>query len=690
METVYKVAKRFNVKPDELIKILEIGGFKRRRLTSELDSITFKYINDYFNNAKELKEAGKSKKHNLESKEIHFGEENDIIKYVNANKNSLSVRAQNILNDKILFDLRSENFASNRLTQLNYFLSFRNGGRKTAEELLCFFQNCKIDKHEIFLSQHEKLKVELRNNKMFTSDNILTLINLKVNKLSVRSQKGILLIKSEIKKDFNNFFKYLRIENILKIETIGAKSASEISFYLLEILERLKKNDLSQLDLLVQNLEIDLSSSNFKIDENNLPSFFKLFELYFENKKNKLRYYVISKYLDGENYGKLGSKFSLSRERVRQIVNKFDEKLLKVNEYFNDLILKSEIDFSESIKEGNTLGTYKIIKKYDINLHPKIIEKLLNPKSSIRNIKYGYYQNEELIKLFDINTMINKVLELNKRVEDDFYLPLNGFIFNYLKDKDNANIIGKFYSEIQDIIFEKTGIITNGEGALVFLKNTKPKKYDAIIDLLEKTGRPMHLGEMSEITGMKKENIKGILLKERHLFINTAFSTYGLKKWEDEGKIKGGTIIDLIYQFLNSKSKPSHIYQIFKHVKQYRNTTERSIDGLIKSDTQNRFLKLGASFYGINGVHDDYKYEVIIPLPGSWHNFLYKNYEGLNVNVEQFIENEKRKFNIHELVIKANVEKRIDLGDMKIDDKGMLVFKKYVHSPKRGRPKQIE
>ncbi|MCB9310857.1 MAG: hypothetical protein H6567_12430 [Lewinellaceae bacterium] len=680
---VSKAAKKFNVSSREICKILNLKGFLNAdRPSYFLSELEFSILESEFYNVANQQLNKNQEVLYIESiiqKKTEFASNIEIVEKINESSFKLSSRAVNILKYQIIPFLTVNNFKSKELCNLKFYTKLRNCGAKTSIELVDFFNEIIMGDFQVFDMNRANQVENLDQTVKLNSEIIIELIKLHKNILSVRSQNGIDFIIKSILDNPKNIFEYLIPEKVAKrIQNIGAKSSLEISSFLekiLILLDREKIDNLSE-HVKIQTLFVDLGINQKKLDnyKNEIPTYFEIFELFIKAKK--LRLDIIEDYLKGNNYTSISNKIGLSSERVRQVVYKFDEELTFYTKSFNDIISRSEFDFSNFITEGEKIGSEKIVKKYDIKLHPKIIGKLLNPKVFIIKAKRNLDEEGKLNNYFDIKLLIQKILELNKKVEDDFYLPLNGFIFNYLREKEYTKQIDKFYNEIQDLIFEKTGIITNNEGALVFLKNTKPKKYDVIKELLEKTCRPMHLDEISEIIGLKKENIRGTLLKGRHLFVNTASSTYGLKKWEDEGKIKGGTIIEIIYQFLNSKPEPSHIYQIYKYVSQFRDTTERSLEGLIKSDTQNRFLKLGASFYGIKGVHDDYEYEVFRPLPGSWHLFLYKNYLGLSVNLDQFIANEQRKFNMHTFVIKANVEKRIDLGDIKIDNKGMLIFKK--------------
>jgi len=54
-------------------------------------------------------------------------------------------------------------------------------------------------------------------------------------------------------------------------------------------------------------------------------------------------------------------------------------------------------------------------------------------------------------------------------------------------------------------------------------------------------------------------------------------STYGLRKWENAGLYKGGTIRKIVKEYLENWNIPKHINDITHHVLQFRDTNSYSI-----------------------------------------------------------------------------------------------------------------
>ena len=119
----------------------------------------------------------------------------------------------------------------------------------------------------------------------------------------------------------------------------------------------------------------------------------------------------------------------------------------------------------------------------------------------------------------------------------------------------------------------------------------------------------------------------------------------------------------------------------------YRNSNEKNIVGLIKSDTLNRFLSFGSSLFGVTGVHDEYLNCKFKGLYGSWHITLNSRYQNNSININQFIDSEAKRTKANIKVIEANLQRRLDEGFITISPKGLLLFQQTKTYKKRGRPK---
>jgi hypothetical protein len=78
-------------------------------------------------------------------------------------------------------------------------------------------------------------------------------------------------------------------------------------------------------------------------------------------------------------------------------------------------------------------------------------------------------------------------------------------------------------------------------------------------------------------------------------------SLFGLKKWESElENFKGGTIRNIVEEYLNQFSVPKHIFEITEHVLKYRKkSNQRSILQNLKLDESGMFVFFNGSLIGL-------------------------------------------------------------------------------------------
>lgn len=84
-------------------------------------------------------------------------------------------------------------------------------------------------------------------------------------------------------------------------------------------------------------------------------------------------------------------------------------------------------------------------------------------------------------------------------------------------------------------------------------------------------------------------------------------STYGLRRWEGErSTVKGGTIRNIVAEFLTRSDTPVHVDVIEHHVRQYRPGTHAdSIRQNVQMDTSGRFILLNGGFIGLADKHGE-------------------------------------------------------------------------------------
>ena len=318
----------------------------------------------------------------------------------------------------------------------------------------------------------------------------------------------------------------------------------------------------------------------------------------------------------------IAKQHGITHERVRQRRNnlfklvdgKVDilHKLIPGNLILQKFPQKSFIEIDENILK-KVSPTFKL-KKVPLNFAAFILFLLfkdrfflLGPTIKLNRPKQIYdfdfyelhktFQNSYLIdrRIFNENellSIINKtiVIKSARRVSS----------FNLLlKDLDQSLLFPKKEAVLKQILNAEFGIHIRNHH-IVFEKNRNTLNSDIIFHALKTIGEPAHLSKI--IKEIKKEN-KSIRLsensiryfmtngKDKFIFFGRS-STYGLKEWENKkGNIKGGTIRELVIQFLQKKpGEIIHIDEIANYVIQFRDTSPSKILANLKLDAKGRFL----------------------------------------------------------------------------------------------------
>src|SRR5438045_7022694 len=109
---------------------------------------------------------------------------------------------------------------------------------------------------------------------------------------------------------------------------------------------------------------------------------------------------------------------------------------------------------------------------------------------------------------------------------------------------------------------------------------------------INKKSPELEVNEASVRSGLQRE-------KELFIFIGRS-STYGLRKWQEEREnLKGGTIRDIVEEYLKMEDEPKHISEITKFVQKYRNTNEYSVKTNLDLEGSIRFQSFPGEFIGL-------------------------------------------------------------------------------------------
>lgn len=575
----------------------------------------------------------------------------------------LSVRSVNLCEDNGLIYLKQ---ILNFYEKGNSFMSLRKCGKKTEKELVEFCRKYKKNEAPNEPYSFSPIQENILNNQ------IIFLIST----LSERAKNG--LLKNSNKLIPAVIYKDVFIDNVdfNIFVNIGIKAAKELSNFknnIVNFAESLKKLNNTELDKeyikLIVKTTFEKCLNNFDEDLDNLfyeDGRLKIFSLLdilinsgiiFTETQHKTFIFL---YSDNEDRGTLESiaiEEGITKERVRQIKAKLESNIHSYFSFISNFMVdisKYDIDtekniliidqaFSQKLNQiecvnFNNLFYNTIFSIITNKSHVSLTKSLINRVGKIKTTNNEYLIKAIVFKCFNFEKFITDVFfKLNAKVEETYYLHFKGYLSEFINISLNTNI-EDIINICEIILLKEFELVVSNDGYLFFEKNTKKHKHQYYYEILEENGDWMKISEITLLAKnkfpfleSKDSSVRGILNKEKELFIYKGrSSTYGLRKWvELNENHKGGTIRDIIYEFLSKNDTPLHIGTIFEYVSKYREDTyPRSILDNLKAEANNTFIFYSGGFIGIKN----------------------KNYNSLNTNVKNlsgsyFTKTALRKYN---------------------------------------------
>lgn len=570
----------------------------------------------------------------------------------------ISVRAFNVCKGNDLKDLTA---ILKYYHEFNTFSKLRHCGRKSDQELinLCLKYIDHDDYQSIELSNQEKQLTDVIN--AFTRiqrEVINSFIEINTSNLSNRSKNAIVSFLNGNLKIRNISEKILANKrfNFQDIKNVGRKSITELKSYFESILDFVFKvrelDDEMELIALRNRFFIEKTFSIFSIPDKILKSQ-SVFEIVnflicegviFEKNENIIFQRALKIYNNQHELAidEIAREINLSRERIRQIKNNVIEnlyiKLQFVKNIEDDLYQKYGIDQNQHLIRIDNDINKKINEVNDTNFTIEfnsfivysfisnqfelvgIIEDVIQPKSYITKGRHKwdnfYLVSKKLASKFDFNSFVDDVdRRINARNEITYGFHFKSYLTNFIRYEDSS-LLSELSTVAEKIINQEFELIIDLNDDIVFRRNTIKPVTECAIEVLEELGVPSNIEDIykhielnyPEIT--KNQNaLRGSLQRTPEIIYFGRSSTYGLKKWETEKEgIKGGTIKDIVLEYLEDKNDPIHILELEKEVHKYRKETNaKSIMANLKLDSHNQFIIFNQSFVGLSSRSYDSK-----------------------------------------------------------------------------------
>ncbi|MDG1279625.1 MAG: sigma factor-like helix-turn-helix DNA-binding protein [Algoriphagus sp.] len=564
----------------------------------------------------------------------------------------ISVRSFNVCNQNNLNDLSA---ILKHYRESGTFENLRNCGKKSNEELMALC--VKYIEYEVNNSlKHAKIEspyISLISNLTRTQREIVnSFIEINSNNLSNRSRNAISTFLNGNLKFRNINEKILANErfNIQDIKNVGTKSTTELNNFIISIKEFIENVSITNDEINLVSLknrffiEKSFSIAEIPIDILESLSVFKLTDFLlnrnaiFEKNENIIFQKAFKVYQNQLELtlDEIAEQLDRTKERVRQIRKSILKDLFKnfqfVKNIEDDLFQKNKIDINQEIlfvdddlcdfiNYNNGTNFSKEFISYLIfvytfdkftligNVEDVLVPKYFNSKNR-HNWEYFYLVDRIICDEFRFNDFADDIdKRLSERIEETYSFHFKSYLNNFVKTEDSSTI-SLIFPLAERIINQEFDLLIDLNENVTFKRNTFKQIPEYAIEALEKLGSPSSLEEIYNL--IERENpevtksklaLRGTLQRIPEIICFGRSSTYGLKKWEKEKEgIKGGTIKDIIFEYLQDKTDPIHILELLNEVHKYREKTNaKSIIGNLKLDPQKQFIIFNQSFIGLSG-----------------------------------------------------------------------------------------
>lgn len=566
-------------------------------------------------------------------------------------KEELSVRAYHVCkynNLNSVKDLKIYYFKHKSFDKL------RNCGRKSDEELIEIcnkYQGEHFDNPETEIKLENPLKAIISNLTRVQREVINSFILVNTNSLSIRSKNAITLHLTRNLKIKNFAEKILLSDNfnVKNIKNVGAKCVPELEIYISIIKDFL--NEVSQTDnekkliSLKNNFLIQRTFSISKIPSEILESesIFLLTDfllnqnaLFDETQtvivKKAFKIYQNQKELTLDD---IAEKVNLTRERVRQIrkisLDDLFNKLLFIQNFSDDLFQKYSIDINSSQIEINQ----KLVDKINVinftylsrEFVSYILYVYLSEKFSLigevedvlqsryfnarnrHNWKNFFLIKKEIVNEIDFNALANDIdNRINDRIVESYSFNFKSYLSRFLTN-NNIEFLDSAFPIGEKIINDEFELYLDLDENLIFKRNTKKQTHEYAYEALNHLGKPSKVKEIYEKVLELYPNYDTdeakvrVSMKRKNGFVPIGRkSVFGLKKWEKElDNFKGGTIRDIVEEYLSQFPEPIHISEITSHVLKYRpKSNQYSILQNLKLDESGLYIFYKGSHVGLS------------------------------------------------------------------------------------------
>ncbi len=294
----------------------------------------------------------------------------------------------------------------------------------------------------------------------------------------------------------------------------------------------------------------------------------------------------------------IGEILNISRERVRLLKIELDKSLINALRIFD--YSQPEVNLSEygiSATSDLLLITNELVQTINNAEHTKFNQKFIYlsiscllpthdriDKLFVRKTDHQGYQlknyyliNRSILVGFSL-TQFFKDIRSQTKLKKQWFFDIDQYVKERIREPRQVKRL--IYVCKMLIRYEWSDWLDKDGN----LANHKKNTLERLVEVLESEHKLIHLKDITKKVNLycpnkvySERQLRSCLLSNRATFISTyTGSMFGLKKWERDMKgIKGGTIRNIVYEFLQRSSKPRTMNDIMKEVRKFRPTASK-------------------------------------------------------------------------------------------------------------------
>ena len=325
-----------------------------------------------------------------------------------------------------------------------------------------------------------------------------------------------------------------------------------------------------------------------------------------------------------------------TKERFRQIKVRVEKSMEAYFEFIEKISINEIINYDFNLESNFIVVDDKLCNhintEEDVNFNKLFINFIfhiffkkiyigfgqqLNFKNSYKKHNYfsfnsNYYISKTLCNAFDFGLFFIEIENLitTSRSKSEL-VNLRAYIIKYFKGTQSIKI-DELLEILKTILTKEFDIKFSVDDNAILVPNKKKKVHEYYYSIIESNNNPMRISGIVSIANKlypflnsTDESVRGILGREKDKFIYFGrSSTYGLRVWEKQKDgIKGGTIKNIVEEYLESQVGPKSISEILNYVNQFRKTNEKSVLTNLKLDNTNKFIFYKGEIVGLANRH---------------------------------------------------------------------------------------